>query len=510
MTRFQLLPSATCSLLLAGPIGLAYGAPGDTELISVNAADNQAAGYSGSFVVAVSSDARFVGFMSTATTLIPNDTDSTQYVYVRDRLTGQTERTIQSYDDFAMSADGRFIVVANAGIVVYDRQTAKSERVDVSSTGTVANKLSLLPAINANGRYVAFLSEATNLVPNSNNTVGVFVHDRQTGITTKVSVSSSGEQANGASFTRPSINADGRFVAFGSEATNLVANDTNGSVPDVFVRDRQLAHTEIVSVDSNGQQLGASNTPAISADGQHVCFGGVIIYVHDRGTGQTELASVASDGTPANGGSEECAISADGRYIAFFSGATNLAARDSNGLEDIFWHDMLTGKTERVSVASNGAQSNGASLYPAISADGLFVAFWSAASNLTANDPNKTDDIYLHEPGGPSVGPETVGYTLRPTAMDFGTHPVSSSSIRNFFLKNTGNVPLPVSSVALLGTNSDQFAMVSFCGSSVAVSVTCRIRIYFRPTSVGHKVAQLKVVAGNKPPRFRTVTATGQ
>ena len=161
MTRFQWLRTTTLSVLLTGPVGLAYGAAGDTELISVNAGNNQAAGLSGFQSVAVSSDARLVGFMSAATTLVPNDTDSTQYVYVRDRLTGQNERTIQSYDDFAMSADGRFIVVATAGILVYDRQTGKSERVDVSSTGAVANKFSLLPAINANGRYVAFLSEAT-------------------------------------------------------------------------------------------------------------------------------------------------------------------------------------------------------------------------------------------------------------------------------------------------------------------------------------------------------------
>jgi hypothetical protein len=94
--------------------------------------------------------------------------------------------------------------------------------------------------------------------------------------------------------------------------------------------------------------------------------------------------------------------------------------------------------------------------------------------------------------------------------MDFGPVPVSSFAIRNFLLKNTGNVPLSVQSIQLGGANADQFAMVNSCGSSVNVSVTCRLRMYFRPTSVGKKVAQVQAVAGNKPPRVRPVTGTGQ
>jgi hypothetical protein len=313
-------------------------------------------------------------------------------------------------------------------------------------------------------------------------------------------------------------------VAFSSEATNLVANDANGTDPDIFVRDRQLGLTELISVNSAGVQgNGPSNSAAISADGTHVAFWSNAsnlvandtnyspdIFVHDRGTGRTERASVASDGTEANGGSEEPAISADGRYVVFYNGASNLVPGDSNGLIDIFWHDMQTGKTERASVATNGAQANGQNLAPSISADGLLVGFVSGARNLSANDSNNTEDVYVHEPGGPGGGPETIGYTLRPRSMDFGIHPVSSSSIRNFFLKNTGNVALSVTSVELLGTNSNQFAMFSSCGATVGVSATCRITIFFRPTSVGHKIAQLKVIAGGKPARVRDITGTAQ
>jgi len=165
--------------------------------------------------------------------------------------------------------------------------------------------------------------------------------------------------------------------------------------------------------------------------------------------------------------------------------------------------------TERVSVAANGEQANGASDEPAISGDGQFVAYYSLATNLAGTDSNSTYDVYLHEPGGPGGGPETVGYTLRPRAIDFGNIPVSKFTSRNFFLKNTGNVPLTIASVGLQGPNSTQFSLSSDCGSSVGVGVVCHLRVFFRPTSVGKKTAQLKVVAGGKPARLRSVTGTG-
>ena len=520
MSRFHLC----LILLLAAPIGTAFAAPGDTELISVTADGSKAAGNSDDLVTAISTDGRFVAFASLATNLVANDTDGVEDVFVRDLTTGVTERTIAGGDDFAMSGDGRYIVVASGGIFVYDRQTGKTDRVDVSSTGEVANKLSLEPTISGNGRYVAFISEATNLVPNTNPLYdGVFLRDRQTGTTTRINITSTGQQGNGFSATRPGISADGRYVAFGSDATNLVPNVTSG-LTNVYVRDRQLGQTVLVSTDSAGVPGNLhSNDPAMSADVSHVCFWSSAsnlvvndtnfvpdIFVHDLATGQTRRADVASDGTETSAGAEACALSSSGRYVVFMSTGSDLVSGDSNDLLDIFWHDMQTGKTERASVATNGAQANGQNLAPAISGDGQLVSFVSAARNLSAKDSNHTEDVFAHVPGGPGTGPETVGYTLRPTAMTFGTAPVGSSSIRNFFLKNTGNVALPITSIALSGSNADQFIMVSFCGSSVDVSVTCRIRIYFRPTSVGHKAAQLTVVAGSKPARVRNITGMGQ
>src|SRR5205823_5466864 len=214
------------------------------------------------------------------------------------------------------------------------------------SAGAEANGTSFAPAISADGRFVAFPSEATNLVPGDTNGVtDVFVRDRRTGTTERVSVSSAGAEANGTSFT-PAISADGRFVAFSSDATNLVGRDTNGAV-DVFVNDRMTGMTERVSVDSTGAQANAASI-------EQFC--------------------------PA--------LSGDGRFVAFESDATNLVPGDTNGVADVFVHDRLTATTERVSVDSAGAQANDKSDFPAISADGSVVAFVSTASNLVPDDTN--------------------------------------------------------------------------------------------------------------------------
>jgi Tol biopolymer transport system component len=200
-----------------------------------------------------------------------------------------------------------------------------TERVSVDSAGNQGNDHSWAAAISAEGRYVAFLSYASNLVPGDSNGVGdVFVHDRQTGITERVSVDSAGNQGNDHS-GYPSLSADGRYVAFQSSASNLVPGDNNGHC-DIFVHDRQTGATERVSVDSAGNE------------------------------GDYE--------------SYDPAISADGRYVAFQSGALNLVPGDTNVEMDIFVHDRQTGITERVRVDSAGNEGNGESQPPAISADG--------------------------------------------------------------------------------------------------------------------------------------------
>jgi Tol biopolymer transport system component len=278
-------------------------------------------------------------------------------------------------------------------------------RVSVDSSGAQADDGSNKPAISDDGRFVAFQSSATNLVSgDTNNFDDIFVHDRQTGATTRVSVDSSGTEGNGGSGA-PSISADGRYVAFYSDASNLVSGDTN-DCGDTFVHDRQAGTTTRVSVDSNGVEQNAPPSDdygvvSISGDGRFVAFYSDAtnlvsgdtnnesdIFVHDLQTGQTTRASLASDGAQANGGSSYPTLSTDGRTIAFQSYATNLVAGDTNGQGDVFVRDLQTGTTTRVSINSSGVEANGWSNSPSISGDGRYVLFLSRSSNL---DPRAFD-----------------------------------------------------------------------------------------------------------------------
>ena len=312
-----------------------------TERVSIATGGGQAIG-GNSYPPAISADGRFVVFSSTATNLVSGDTNGYGDIFVHDRQTGTTER----------------VSVATGG-------------------GQGTGGASYDPAISADGRFVAFYSLATNLVSgDTNGAADVFVHDRQTGTTERVSVATGGGQANGGSYI-PAISADGRFVAFYSFATDLVGADTNGFV-DIFVHDRQTGTTERVSVATGGGQVtGSSYNPAISADGRFVAFeseaSGFVsgdtnaaydVFVHDRQTGTTERASVSTGGGQATADSYSGAISADGRFVAFHSVATNLVGGDTNGAADVFVHDRQTGTTERVSVATGGAEANGAQLRP--------------------------------------------------------------------------------------------------------------------------------------------------
>lgn len=186
----------------------------------------------------------------------------------------------------------------------------------------------------------------------------------------------------------PSISADGRYIAFVSQATNLVCGDTN-SAADIFVYDQKTGVIDRVSVSTNGIQAnGPSSSPSISADGRYVVFASSAtnltdknvgafsnIFVHDRKTGQTSLVSLSSDGVPANGPSSSPSISANGRYIAFKSTATNLSIKDANKSDDIFLHDLDRGQTILVSLKPDGTQAGDCYSSPSISADGRYIAF---------------------------------------------------------------------------------------------------------------------------------------
>jgi Tol biopolymer transport system component len=226
-----------------------------------------------------------------------------------------------------------------------------------------------------------------------------------------VSLNSDGALARGDSdqLRVASITARGRLVAFESEATNLVANDTNGR-KDIFVRDRKRGRTYRVSV--GGEQVqanGLSTLPLISANGRYVAFTSAAsnlvpgdtnrefdVFVRDLQEGRTRRVSVNSDGAQADMASIATSISVNGRYVGFQSEATNLVPGDTNGFGDVFVRDVFKGVTTRVSVSTRGVQADSNSFEPSLSADGSYVAFGSYAENLVPGDTNATTDVFLH------------------------------------------------------------------------------------------------------------------
>jgi hypothetical protein len=306
----------------------------------------------------------------------------------------------------SVSADGRYLAFFSLGttlvagdtngaadVLVRDLQAGTTSRASVASDGTQANDFSGEPAISADGRFVAFRSVAGNLVPGGRHGFGdIYRRDQQLGQTVQVNLSSGGVPSDGGCFY-PSVSGDGRFVAFNSNSTNLVTGG-GGGVPQIYVRDMQTGQTSVTSVGTDGSLGNADSTnPIISGDGRYVAFfsdatnfapgataSGRQVFLHDRQTGTTQLVSGRPDGTPPNAAAyldseERLAMSLDGRYVAFTSLASNLTAGNTNAAPDVFVWDKITNTTTVVSVANDGTLFYGGGGAPAISADGRFVAF---------------------------------------------------------------------------------------------------------------------------------------
>ena len=405
-----------------------------THRVSVASDETPANAESGMGRTSLSGDGRFVAFTSDASNLVPDDTNGQPDVFVRDRLTGTTERVSLGAGG---EADGR------------------SEN----------------PWITPDGRYVAFMSLATNLdgLVDDNGAYDVFVRDRHAGSTYRVSVAIDGgvtEQVGNSNM--PSMSADGRYIAFQSESDELTADDAGefGRDADVFIHDRDTGITERIDRDL-APCTGAGN-PQISADGSVVAFlwvGGDCagnntpykIYLWHRTTDVTEEISVAAGGDPANADSHAPGLSADGRYVAFRSGATNLVPGDTNDVADIFVRDTQTDTTELVSLDANGqllVQTENFDVYndwPVLSADGRYVAFLSTASTLVANDDNNGTDVFVRDrdAGTTRLASATVDWTSAPGCAGCGHAPAISAD---------GNIAAFYSAAALEAGDDDVHA----------------------------------------------------
>jgi Tol biopolymer transport system component len=423
-TRFAALAAG---LALAAPV-LAQS----TTRISVSSSGAQAT--NNSFRPSLSADGRYVVFDSTAPNLVAGDTNAAADVFVRDRLLGTTARVSldssgaqgNGYSYGAeLSADARFVVFLSTAsnlvpgdtngtsdAFVRDLVNGLTTRVSVSSSGVQGNDYSSPVFLSGDGRYVGFYSQATNLVAgDTNGQADAFVHDRQTGQTTRVSVSTSGAQAN-AFCTGCGVSADGRYAVFFSAANTLVSGDTNGG-DDVFVRDLVAGTTARISVDSSGAQgNGNSGGFLLTPDARYVLFSSSAsnlvpgdtngvgdVFVRDMLSGSTTRVSLDSLGQQVDDSSGLSALSDDGRFVVFLSTGPGFVPGDTNGVLDVFVRDRGTGQTSRASVGSTGAQGNSYSYGGRVSADGRLIAFESGASNLVSGDTAGFDDIFLRDRG---------------------------------------------------------------------------------------------------------------
>lgn len=294
------------------------------------------------------------------------------------------------------------------------QESGTTVRVSITADGVQSNSTSYSSSLSRDGRHVAFLSAADNLVAGDTNArVDAFVRDMSTGAIDRVNVSDLGAQATGGPgggvSAFPDITPDARYVAFDADTTNLDGAGSNGSY-DVFVRDRQLAQTTRASTSlTNTDGNGDSSNPVISDDGSIVVFesyasnlvagdtnGTADVFVRDLSDNSITRVSLHSDGTQGDSYSLEPAVSADGRWIAFYSAASNFVAGDTNNMLDIFLHDRVTGTTVLASRGINGAANDG-SYEASLSGDGRYVAFWSDANNLVVGDTNGINDVFVYD-----------------------------------------------------------------------------------------------------------------
>lgn len=319
----------------------------------------------------------------------------------------------------AITPNGRYVVFESdaSNLVAGDNnnardifrmhlKTGKLQRVSTNAQDLEANGSSNEPIITSNGRYVVFTSLASNLVGNdTNDSYDIFRKDIKTGKLLRVSTNTNGLESNSHS-TSPTISRNGRYVVFYSLADNLVADDTNG-MPDIFRKDLKTGEVLRVSTDAQGLEgNGDSYQPTITPNGRYVVFYSYAsnlvadnnktsdIFRKDLKTGKIWRVSTDTQGFEGNDDSYEPSITPNGRYVVFRSLASNLVADDANDARDIFRKDIKTGKVQRVSTDANGLEGNGDSYSPTITPNGRYVVFRSLASNLVAGDNNGMSDIF--------------------------------------------------------------------------------------------------------------------
>jgi hypothetical protein len=370
---------------------------------------------------ATSGNGRYISFESVGH-FVPGDTGPHEDVFVRDIATGKTTKvSIKSNEqsapfncaDSAISNSGRFVAFTCDGplvgsdtnekldVYVRDRKNGTTQRMSVKTNGNQVAADSQEPDISGDGRYVVFKTDGKFVPGDTNATTGnmnpedVYIHDRRTGATNRISVDSQGHQRDlDSGSLNPAISDDGRFVAWQSYGKFTEPDYQFAVDSDIFVRDRENHTTARASLKSDGSEADPNNNvsssdPAISADGKFVAFeaqGAYVdgdtnnksdIYVKNMSSGGISRVSIPRQGGQSNDESQLATISASGRFVAFESYA-KLSGTDTNTGRDIYLRDRKLKETRRISLRTNGKQVDGYEhQLPSISADGRYVAFSS-------------------------------------------------------------------------------------------------------------------------------------
>ena len=446
-----------------------------TELISVSTTGDQgnAVSVSGRNVHSISADNRYVVFWSFASNLAENDTNNNYDVFVRDLQTNTIELVSLSSTGTqgnswsaagSISNEGRYVAFTSnstnlsvdddnslSDVFVRDRNSGTTELISQSTAGIIGNDRSDGESISGNGRFVTFNSNSSNLVDNdANDNYDVFVHDRRLKTTELVSRSLSGAAANGPSLS-PSISNNGRYITYSSGADDIVANDNNIR-GDIFVYDRITKTTEMASIPEPGARVNPATQAgrsAISDDGRFVFFSttsaltksdnnpGSDVFVRDRLHQTTHLISI-TDPNSSSQSSFVGNISANGRHLVFLSSSTNQIANDTNSDTDIFVYDLITNTTNLVSVTAAGFSGNETSQQPSISSDGQLITYSSKANDLVIDDNNNQQDVFLAE-NELFNNKHSLEVTLKSTS---GVTEIGKYSRFRAMFKNTGEQPL--------------------------------------------------------------------
>jgi hypothetical protein len=472
-------------------------------------------------------------FASTASSLVLNDSNNTQDIFLRDRREGTTVRlpvvaggqipedAIAS--DPMISADGSAVAFVyrppspfdtTVGcyaprVMLWRRATNQTEIVSLTS-GEDIQCDSSAPSISGDGRFVAY---QTNESTSSAGVPSYEVYLRDTASGTTDLVSDSGDGGGNGSSEAPAVSQNGAIVAFESDAGNLAGGAPNFT--DVFARVVAEDRTELISVAPGGANAnGHSFAPAVSANGSVVAFeseatnlvAGVSpatrnVYARDRLAGRTFLGSTAANGSPAPGLTGQAAVSGDGRIVAFASVVPNLVASTLGAVAapasaEVYAHDLVSGETIRISEARGGGPGGLLSVQPTIALGGRLVAFASNSPNLVRGDGNQLADIFLRDlPPAPSIAPDPVDFGPRLGGAE--GPPIAA------IVTNNGWGSLRVGEATRSGPAAADFSIaLDACnGATLRRGESCAVTIQFTPSAPDDRRATLAVDHnGPRPP----------